>query len=163
MDYIEINIFDVLIRYYSHQRIDKVMYGNWKTIKQSNCNGYSTISLNKKSLSVHRLVYYANNPDWNVYNSSTDNSIDHINGIKNDNRVENLRNVTNQQNQHNQTRARGYYFDKASKKWRAGIQVNMKTIHLGRYKTEELAHEAYLNAKLIHHKIIPLRPLTVVG
>lgn len=65
-----------------------------------NVKGYYCISLCKNGIhqnrSVHRLVAEAFIPN-------TDNkpSIDHINTIKNDNRVENLRWVTNKENSNN--------------------------------------------------------------
>jgi hypothetical protein len=77
--------------------------------------------------------------------------IDHINHNRSDNRVENLRIVTAQQNQWNRKDPKGYYFDKRKKKYHATIIVNWKPIFLGLFNTEEEAHQAYLNAKAIHH------------
>jgi len=60
-------------------------------------NGYYKIYFNSKSFKVHRLVGFAfiPNPDNKPF-------IDHINRIRNDNRVENLRWVTNGENIINQ-------------------------------------------------------------
>lgn len=73
--------------------------------------------------------------------------VDHINGIRNDNRLENLRLVTCQQNHFNRTKARGYSWNKQHRKWQAKIKINGKTQHLGYFDTEESAHNAYLEAK----------------
>lgn len=69
-----------------------------KELKQSkNNNGYMAITLNnfdKKRFSVHRLVgeSFIDNPE-------NKEQINHINGVKTDNRVENLEWVTKSENQ----------------------------------------------------------------
>lgn len=55
---------------------------------------YVTDGITKKNLRVHRLVMLAFNPIKN----SQEFDVDHINGIKNDNRLENLRWVSSQRN-----------------------------------------------------------------
>lgn len=84
--------------------------------------------------------------------------IDHINGIKHDNRRENLRSATNTQNQHNVGRNskntsgfKGVSWCKANNKWRAYIKINGKPKYLGVFETPELAHEAYKQAAIKHH------------
>jgi hypothetical protein len=79
--------------------------------------------------------------------------IDHINGIINDNRICNLRSVTNQQNQWNQINAKGYTWNKKTKKWQSQISYNNKVIFLGSFDIEQEARNAYLQAKEKYHKI----------
>lgn len=79
--------------------------------------------------------------------------IDHINGQRNDNRFENLRAVNNQLNHFNETNAKGYHWDNKRKKFKAEITLDNKNIYLGRFNTEIEARNAYLEAKLIYHKI----------
>ena len=98
----------------------------------------------------HRMVYYAHNQDWDIWDSSMDNMIDHYNQIKTDNRIENLHIVNNQQNQFN-TRAKGYSWCETRQKWIARIKLDGKSEHLGRFDTEEEARQAYLDAKAIYH------------
>ena len=94
----------------------------------------------------HRLIYYAHNQDWDIWDTSPDNSIDHINGKRDDNSIENLRPVTHQQNMWN-TNAKGYSWDKNAGKWKARIMLDGKLIHIGCFETEEDAHNAYIKRK----------------
>ena len=79
--------------------------------------------------------------------------VDHRNGIRHDNRLDNLRLVNNQQNQHNHTKAKGYYWNKQNNRWRAKIRLDGRSIHLGYFDVEDDARQAYLDAKLVYHKI----------
>ena len=74
--------------------------------------------------------------------------IDHINGNKIDNRIENLRLVTHRENTQNGKVHRngqlfGCSFNKRTGKYIAKIKISDKQIHLGYYDTEQQAHEAY--------------------
>lgn len=76
--------------------------------------------------------------------------IDHINGNGLDNRKCNLRVVTNRLNCMNRhqlysSRYPGVTWNKRSGKWNAQAQINGKHIHLGTFRTEEEAHQAYLS------------------
>ena len=74
---------------------------------------------------------------------------DHINRNKLDNRKSNLRLVThlvNGLNKDSVINAKGIYFDKYGKRYRACISVNNKTLKLGSFKTEAEAIEARKNA-----------------
>jgi hypothetical protein len=93
----------------------------------------------------HQFAWY-----W-VYKECVE-CLDHINGIKDDNRICNLRSVTKQQNQWNRIKTKGYSYVKRDNKWRSTITVNKKYIHLGIYNTEQEARNAYLSAKEIYHK-----------
>lgn len=116
-------------------------------------DGYIVLTISKKgkprACKVHRLMGYA------FLDLADDLQIDHINGIKGDNRLENLRVVTRQQN------ARSYRTFSGSSKyrgvaasdcrknpWRAQIGLDGKVVSLGAFKTEKEGAEAY-NAKAI--------------
>jgi len=127
----------------------------WKVIKQYNMNGYKRVNIGNKNYYAHRVIYYIHNQDWNIDDTKRDNSIDHIDGNRQNNSIENLRVVTNSQNGWNTYHryVKGYYWHKPSKKFVADIYVNNKVIHLGRFDLAEDAHNAYLDAKKIYHII----------
>jgi hypothetical protein len=129
----------------------------WREIKfYEETSGYMrcklTINGVRKSFSQHRLVYFAHNQHWDIFDTSKDNIIDHKNRDKTNNTIKNLRILTNQQNCFN-TNAKGYYFEKHANKWRAAIYLNKKRICLGYFTEEEDAHNAYLKAKAKYHII----------
>jgi len=89
---------------------------------------------------VHRLV-------WLYFTGQLpDKDIDHINGIRMDNRIENLRVVSRMKNLWNRRDVKGY-IQQVSGNYTARIRTNYKTINLGTYKTTEEAHAAYMKAK----------------
>ena len=162
MDYTELELYGRTIRFYDENHIE-CEYGcikdNWRIKPIVILHGYKSIHFKVDGkdhrVLIHRVVFYINNPSWDFYDSSTDNSIDHINGNPLDNRIENLRCITNQENCFNYTRAKGYHWDKSRNKWQAKITLNGKTIHLGRFVNEDDAHSAYLKAKDKYHVITP--------
>lgn len=117
--------------------------------------GYVRIAYKNKTYKAHRLAWLF------VYGEWPDSAIDHINGKKDDNRIENLRltnPVLNGQNRlpnKGKTTLMGAFTDKGKlhreNPWFSSITVNKKKIHLGWFKTEKEAHEAYKKAKAIHH------------
>ncbi len=155
MDCVYYNDFIRCYRSGRVERIHKQRYKNgWYEVENivSIRDGYNTIRIDGKNIRRQRLIAYCFLGLKNIVGKSGgDDCIDHINGNKLDNRVENLRITTHQKNNQNQTRAKGYCWIKHAKKWIAYIVVNYKRIHLGYYDTKEDAHQAYLNAKPIYH------------
>ena len=135
-------------------------YNKWKRIDniKPNNKGYIQVVLTnterkRKSFQLHRLVYKAHYPIWNIMDNSMNNCIDHKDGNKTNNHKDNLRVVTHQENCFNRTKAKGYCFNKKVNKWQAYIKVDGKRIHLGYFDTEEEARQAYLDAKPNYHII----------
>ena len=114
-------------------------------------DGYRHIRLDGKRYFEHRLIYLMHNPDWDI--TDTSQKIDHINGIKDDNRIENLRLVTVQENAFNRRDTKGYCWDMQTKKWKAYIKVNGKDINLGRFAYTTDARLAHVTAKKKYHII----------
>ena len=137
-------------RGYTYDHETGLIYSRYKKIVNRRHWNYISIALtlNKKTYNLrgHQFAWY-----W--VNKECVEEIDHINGIRHDNRIINLRAVTKQQNHFNRTKAKGYTWFKRDSKWMSKIKVNSKTIHLGYYNTEQEARNAYLAAKEIYHKI----------
>jgi hypothetical protein len=131
------------------------------TIKSHNRSGYRNLNLRTNgkytTRDVHVLMARAFIP--NPYNLP---AVDHINRVRNDNRLENLRWVTEAENQYNRSNTRGYGFHKASGKFASRIVLNGKKYYLGIYDTEDDAHQAYLAAKSIYHVFGRTQPKIVV-
>jgi hypothetical protein len=103
------------------------------------------MKINQKAHLAHRLVFL-------YHRGYLPEFIDHIDQNKLNNKIENLREITNSENQHNKGLNRnnssgykGVSWKRNHKKWRAGVQVNKKEIHLGYYDTPEEAYKAYCN------------------
>lgn len=122
-----------------------------------NSNGYIAICIDGHRHYAHRLAWFHCFGKWPEGNLQ----VDHINGIKSDNRLSNLRPVTPSQNKQNTHKPRrdnasgfaGVKFNKACGKFEANIRIpgqrNKK--YLGLFQTPEEAHRAYMAAKVIHH------------
>jgi len=128
--------------------------GIWKVKSPYKDGDYLQMRIGNKNYKLHRIIYKIWNPEWDIEDGSIkNNSIDHINGNTTDNHIKNLRNVTQQHNCFNYTKAKGYYWNKQLKKWKAQIQLNGKNIYLGLFDLKEDARNAYLEAKKIYHII----------
>jgi hypothetical protein len=109
--------------------------------------GYRQIGYKNEKVLAHRAAWLYVHGYWPTQ------SIDHINGNREDNRIENLRDVSQGTNIENLRRARvenasGLLGAHAHQgKWRSRIRVKGKTRYLGVFDTAEDAHEAYLKAK----------------
>ncbi len=105
--------------------------------------GYPQIRQGHSHAYLHRLVLGAKQGEC----------VDHINGNKLDNRRANLRLCNNRENGRNRSgpaksNLSGYRGVSWNRGWFARINVEDKTIHLGRFKTKEQAAKAYDRAAL---------------
>ena len=118
--------------------------GIWGSICKT--SGYVSGTANYKRYNLHRLAFLFMGVDI-----PEGMQVDHINGIRHDNRWINLRLLTQSLNIQNNTKARsgskllGAHWTKHMQKYKAQIWNRTKNLHLGYFKTELEAHTAYLN------------------
>jgi hypothetical protein len=106
--------------------------------------GYQKIKVNGNIYLAHRLAWLLHYGVW------PENEIDHINNVRDDNRIENLREATRSQNGRNKSSAKessskylGVSWHKATNKWQASIRVDGTLYYLGLFTVEEDAARAY--------------------
>ncbi len=100
-------------------------------------DGYRRHEVNGVSTGVHRTIFF-------LHHGYVPKVLDHINGVRSDNRIENLREATLSQNQHNTklrkdstTGVKNVTYERGL--YRVRITVNKRVIDLGRYADLELA------------------------
>lgn len=114
--------------------------------------GYIRICVDGSMQYAHRLAWLY------VHGQFPIGALDHINGNKRDNRIENLRDVppyVNSQNMRRAMRDNGTGFlgvSRHSRGYVASICTQGERRHLGLFKLPEEAHAAYLNAKRRLHE-----------
>ena len=112
--------------------------------------GYVQISFNYKSYLAHRIIWY-------LFYNELPSFIDHINGVRSDNRIVNLRKSSSRENNsnricHRNGKSVGVY--QVRNKFRAYIFFK-KRINLGYFKTKEEAENAYFEKrKEIENEIV---------
>jgi hypothetical protein len=110
--------------------------------------GYRVVKVKGRLYMAHRLI-------WKIRHGEIpeEAQIDHINGSKSDNRLENLRLCSGSNNCQNRAASsrnksgyKGVYWWKARQAWRADIVAKGVHHYLGTFATAELAHMAYAKA-----------------
>lgn len=111
-------------------------------------DGYISYMLCKNSktetIKAHKLVCIC----FLDYQRKHNYTIDHINGVKSDNKATNLRIISHRENvtksmKIGKSKYRGVDFNLQNNKWRSRIMINSKRINLGYFETEIEAHNAY--------------------
>lgn len=131
-------------------RVKSLKFNKEKILKNSVCRGYYHVILHKnkqkKTYRNHKLVAM-------VFLGHVPNGlnivVDHINNIKNDNRVENLQLITQRENVSKNTKGTskytGVHWDKKSKKWVSSIRIKGRLKNLGSFNCEICAFLKYHN------------------
>lgn len=119
--------------------------------------GYIIIGVCGHQEYAHRLAWLY------VHGSLPQHAIDHINGNKTDNRIENLRDIPHWGNAQNRrsSRARhignrsdlvGAHWSERDQSWTSRIKTHDQQTYLGTFRTAEEAHAAYVTAKRKLHQ-----------
>ena len=116
------------------------------------CHGYRHVKIAGKKLAEHRLAWLF------VHGFDPPEQVDHINGIKDDNRIANLRLATAAENGQNVGKRRknksgykGVHWHARGKKFQAQIMANGRRKSLGLFKSAEEAAAAYDRAAAYLH------------
>lgn len=139
---------------FQHAKVPEQVFKSWKTRFQGKeaftaiRDGYRIGIINQKRLSAHRVAWAIYHGEW------PSDEIDHINGNRSDNRIENLRAVSRAENTRNRklrsdnkSGVHGVYFIASIGKWAARINVNKKERHLGTFETKVEAIKARKEAE----------------
>ena len=99
--------------------------------------GYEQVKVGKKTYRSHRVIFA-------MHHGYMPQTIDHIDGNKLNNRIENLRESTTQQNQfnvgltgRNKSGSKNVIWNKC--KWKVYMRINKKMKHIGAFEDFELA------------------------
>lgn len=114
-------------------------------------HGYRVIKLGRKPYRVCRLAWFLVHGVW------PEGEIDHINGVKVDDRIANLRVVDRAGNAKNMPETaqvnnhscglRGVTWNKQHRRWQSKLMANKTVHHVGYFETPQVAHEAYMAVK----------------
>ncbi len=132
-------------------RTDRVRARAGKVAGCRQKNGYLSVGFNKKKYDLHRLAWlYA-------YGCWPDGMVDHIDGVKHNNALNNLREATQSENAQNvaiKSRLQG--IRRVGNRWKASLMLGKQHVNLGTHATPEQAHEAYLVGKKKLHPRAPI-------
>lgn len=135
--------------FYRKKTSNNGRYKSGTIIGHKNIHGYMVIKILGKLRYAHRLAWLY------IHGSFPSGQIDHINGVRNDNRIINLRVVNNLENHKNQKKysnnssgITGVYWYERYRKWAAQITINGKVKYLGRFEEVDDAISARKAAEI---------------
>lgn len=113
-------------------------------------DGYRRVRVGSSALMIHAIVYFFENGTWSE-------EIDHVNGVKDDNKIENLRSVSHAENmknrrlnKNNKSGYPGVVWEKSKGLWAVRMPVNGKLKTLGRSKSLDRAIEIKKAGEALH-------------
>ncbi|MBB6424998.1 HNH endonuclease signature motif containing protein [Sphingopyxis sp. JAI128] len=131
----------------SHAKGWNSRFAGQQAFTQSASGGYRAGAIWGRKYLAHRVIWAVHHGHWPLQ------TIDHINGVRFDNRITNLRDVPHRENMRNLSLSpanssgfAGVMQSKRDGRWFAYIYVNGKRIHLGMYGSRDEAVAARLSA-----------------
>jgi len=111
-------------------------------------HGYVSLGFRGKQIPAHVIIWFMQTGEW------PGKEVDHINGDRSDNRIENLRLATDSEQQcnrrmdrRNSSGVKGVYWNKNARKWQAYITKHGRITYLGIYASIEDARAARARAE----------------
>jgi len=115
-------------------------YAGKPALATKNGLGYQVGAIFGRNVLKHQVVFAMTRGEW------ASGEIDHINGVRSDNRPENLRDVSHRENlknarqrSDNKSGCTGVTWNTSAKKWQAQVHSIGKNIYLGLYDTFDAA------------------------
>jgi len=115
-------------------------------------DGYLRVGLLRKQYATHRLIYLMHHGVLPKY-------IDHADGNKLNNKIENLREASSEENNRNRSLCKrntsghkGVTWHKQHKKWMAQLSIDRKNKFLGYFDDIELAIKKVKEYRILEHK-----------
>jgi hypothetical protein len=139
------------------RKVAEIMYDPltgkfWREAGTLGATGYRQIWFQGQQHMEHRVAWFLHYGEW------PKDQIDHINGVRDDNRICNLREATYSENQcnrkipkNNKSGFKGVSWNPARKAWQVTIRYGGTNKNLGYFSTRERAAEMYDKAALKHH------------
>ena len=120
-----------------------------KKIESRGCGDYLSVMINYKNYIVHRIIYL-------LHYKTLPFCVDHIDGNKQNNNIDNLRSATYTQNAYNRikkpntlTNLKNITYCKLKKKYKVQLQLDNKNKHFGYFSDLE---DAKLTALTVRNK-----------
>jgi hypothetical protein len=128
---------------WSAKKFNSIFAGK-EAFTADNGKGYRTGQVLGKSLKAHRVIWAIAHGQWPA------EEIDHVNGVRSDNRLVNLREATSSENgwntssySNNTSGFKGVSWDRKNHKWVANIRHLGKQWRIGSFSSALEAHKAY--------------------